>query len=208
MKEITTTDLSSYKSSYYSRKQVAVGKGGEIIGSDKQKWEIVGKIDVTYPVGTILYFEESTGFLYEKKVLGASFSYNPLNFVNLIIKNIIMKEEKKEEFIKHTPHKYGANVATPIKKIVKIDGKIKAIVRIDEVFKITGRGVVASCKIIEGKVSVGDHVVLGVDEFMVTGVEMFCGGNNVGLILRSGDGDMDKFKQEVLKFKNKQVNVK
>ena len=89
---------------------------------------------------------------------------------------------------------------------------MKAIVRIDEVFKITGRGVVASCKIIEGKVSVGDHVVLGVDEFMVTGVEMFCGGNvsitNVGLILRSGDGDMDKFKQEVLKFKNKQVNVK
>lgn len=90
---------------------------------------------------------------------------------------------------------------------------MKAKVKIDEVFKITGRGVVASCKILEGKISCGDSIVLGENEHTIIGVEGFSGnfGNkpnyNVGLILKSID-DIDEFKKEVLKYKDTEAVIK
>jgi translation elongation factor EF-Tu-like GTPase len=89
----------------------------------------------------------------------------------------------------------------------------KATVKIDDVFKITGRGVVVKCQIVDGDINQEDSIVFGDSRYAITSVEQFAvvGGNgapySVGLILKGAIEDIDQFKAEVRKFIGNEVEI-
>lgn len=87
---------------------------------------------------------------------------------------------------------------------------MKAKIQIKDVFKITGRGVVMACEILEGTISNGDKIIVGDNEYTIKGVEGFCSippTTNVGLIIKS-EMDIDELKTELLKYKETEAAIK
>ena len=62
--------------------------------------------------------------------------------------------------------------------------------KIEDVFIITGRGIVLSGEIISGKINTGDYIEIGTNPFLIIGIESFRKGDTgvssrVGLLIRT-----------------------
>jgi translation elongation factor EF-Tu-like GTPase len=89
----------------------------------------------------------------------------------------------------------------------------KATVKIDDVFKISGRGVVVKCQIVDGEINPEDAIVLGDSRYAITSVEQFavvCGNGapySVGLILKGVIEDIDQLKTKVKQFIGTEADI-
>ena len=115
-------------------------------------------------------------------------------------------EDKWVDKIYELMNAVDKDIPTPERDIDK-----PALMAVEDVFSITGRGTVATGRIERGKLKVGDKVeIVGVKpesaESTVTGLEMFCkqmdeglAGDNVGVLLRGVDKDSIERGQVVCK---------
>ncbi len=86
---------------------------------------------------------------------------------------------------------------------------MKAKIKNEDVFSITGRGVVIAGRIIEGFIELGDILIIGDKYIKIRGIESFRKafntanpGDNIGILL-----DSDITKDEAMKYKGQILDV-
>lgn len=91
---------------------------------------------------------------------------------------------------------------------------MKAKFQINDIFTVTGRGIVLSGNIVDGNISKGDLVKIGDELFPIIGVEGFSNAGgfkpmnpNVGLLIKTPDGLLSKWKLAISKHRKEIVII-
>lgn len=81
--------------------------------------------------------------------------------------------------------------------------------KIEDVFIITGRGIVLSGEILSGKINTGDYINIGLNPFLIIGIESFRKGGSgvssrVGILIRTSDTNKSfpEIKEDLKQYNN------